>query len=37
MNIFESFTSKVDGWGLGLSIVRQIILAHAARLSMLVN
>ena len=29
MNIFESFTtSKADGWGLGLSIVRQIILAH---------
>jgi signal transduction histidine kinase len=29
MNIFESFTtSKANGWGLGLSIVRQIILAH---------
>ena len=29
MNVFEPFTSsKAKGWGLGLSIVRQIILAH---------
>ncbi|MGH7846407.1 MAG: ATP-binding protein, partial [Candidatus Binatia bacterium] len=33
MNIFDLFTtSKKDGWGLGLPIARQIILAHKGRL-----